>query len=495
MFSVVSCALIALSSLAAATASAPSALTAELDNILMSDALVGARVGVYIKRLDNNQQLYAQAADTLFIPASNVKIVTSAAALHHFGPDYRFKTEVSLVPQGGNNQKGTLVIKGYGDPSLVPERLWYLATRVYFAKLRELDGIIVDDSYFEGTRLANGFEQDRTDNAYMAPSGALSVGFNAILIHVQPGDAAGLGAHVMVDPVSDYTVLENSVKTVSRGRTSVTVEVSPAGDRDRVRVSGRINLNDPGRAYWRRINNPPMAAGELLKTILQSLGVKVRGKVRTGTVPQNAVRITTVASPRLADILASVNKSSNNFMAEQVALALGAARFGPPATWDKAQAAFDDFLTNTVGLAPGTYTLRNGSGLHDVNRMSPRQLVAVLELMKRNLQLAPEFTASLAVAGSSGTLTDRMRSTEATHLLRAKTGTLSNASALSGYLSARNGATIAFSILINSYRVPVSSVWRVQDQIGAALASFDFEPTAAEQPNATVLGEQRAHAP
>lgn len=467
----------------AAANDTPALIAAQIDDILSAEALTGAHAGVYIKRLEDGRELYAHDADSLLIPASNMKLVSSAAALHHFGPDYRFATEVYLVAPGGSIQNGSaqngdIIIKGYGDPLLTAERAWNLASRTYYAGVRSVGSITIDDSYFAGSRMANGWEQDRTDNAYMAPTGAVSIGFNTVLVHVQPGGVLGGAARVLVEPASDYARIDNTVATVGRGRTYVNVDVAPLADRSHMRITGRINTSDPGRTYWRRIDNPPIFAGEVIKAMLQQVGVKVHGSVRVGVVPPEAVRLITVSSPALAEIISTLNKNSNNFMAEQIALALGAARFGAPGTWDKAQAAIDGFLTREVGLTAGSYKIGNASGLHDVNRMSPRQIVAVLEYMHKNAQLSPEFSTSLAVAGASGTLTERMRSTEAARLLRAKTGTLSVASALSGYVTTRSGNTLAFSVIVNNYKSPVSEVWHVQDQLGALLARLRFTATS-----------------
>jgi serine-type D-Ala-D-Ala carboxypeptidase/endopeptidase (penicillin-binding protein 4) len=468
-----------------ASATSASDFAAQIDNILSAPAVTSGKLGVCIRRLDDAVDLYSRDADTPLVPASNMKILTTAAALHYLGPDYRFTTEILGEQSLAGVISGDLIIRGNGDPSLVPERLWYLATRLIYAGAHEITGnIVVDDSYFAGPRMANGWEQDRSSSAYMAPTGAVSIGFNVIQVHVLPSSTAGAAAKVLIDPASDYAAIEGTVTTVAKGRTYVNVDVVPVADRSHVRVSGRINLTDPGRSFWRRIDNPPVFAGEVMKAALQQLGITVRGKVKVAAAPDNVPRLATLTSVRLAEIVNSLNKSSNNFAAEQVALTLGAARFGPPATWEKAQSAIEAFLEGEVGLKHGSYQIRNGSGLHDVNRVSPRQIVSVLEYMRDQPAIAPEFVTSLAVAAGSGTLSERMQKTDAAHLLRAKTGTLSTASALSGYVTAKSGETVAFSILVNDYPTPISEVWAVQDQLGALLAGLRFgaggEPLAAK---------------
>ncbi|MBN1961437.1 MAG: D-alanyl-D-alanine carboxypeptidase/D-alanyl-D-alanine-endopeptidase [Deltaproteobacteria bacterium] len=463
----------------------PASMAAQIDELLNTEVLSGAKVGVYIKRLNDGRELYTRNADTFFIPASNIKLITSAAALHYFGPSYRFLTEVYFLPNGESKQSGDIIIKGNGDPLFTYERAWYLASRIYYAGIRTIGNIIVDDSFFPGPHMANGWKEDHSDYAYMAPNGAVSVGFNTVLIHVQPNSIPGALARVIVEPTSNYVTLDNAATTVSRRRTRLSIDVVEQGKRSRVRVSGRINMRDSGRAYYRRITNPPIYAGEAIKAMLQQFGIKVYKSVSVGLTPPDATRLTSVGSPTLTEIIYKLNKHSNNFMAEQLALALGAARFGAPGSWSKSQSAFDDFLINEVGLQSGSYRISNASGLHSVNSMTPRQIAAVLEFMYHNSQIAPEFISSLAVAGASGTLSERMRTTEASRLLRAKTGTLSISSALSGYVPTRNGDTLVFSLLVNDYQSPVSEVWQVQNKIGALMARMRFLNTPESMAEAT----------
>jgi len=472
-------------------------LRAGLDAVFTRPALANSRVGICVRSLTDAADLYVRDADTTLIPASNMKIVTTATALHLLGPDYRFETSVFGALDAGGIVRGDLTLLGDGDPTLVPERVWYLANRAFYAGVREVSGdIVVDDTYFEGSRVANGFEQDHSTSAYMALTGALSVGFNVVLVHVSASPINGGAARVLVDPASDYAAVEGTVTTVSRGRTYLNVDVVPYNERSKVRISGRMHVGDPPRSYWRRIDNPPIFAGEVLRTILKQVGIKVRGKVKNGTLAVGTPRLATVTSVRLAEIVTDLNKNSNNFTAQQIALAFGAKRFGAPGTWDKAQATIEEFLTNEIGLARDSYAVRNASGLHDVNRMSPRQIVRVLDYMSKQAGLAPEFATSLAVAGGSGTLADRMRNTEAAHLLRAKTGTLSSASALSGYVTTKSGETVAFSIIVNDYRTPIAEVWTAQDRIGALLAGALLRPGAASSlasgPEANATGVEMA---
>jgi len=266
-------------------------------------------------------------------------------------------------------------------------------------------------------------------------------------------------------------MIENTTRTTKRGRTHLVVEVVPKDGRSLVKVSGRIALGDKSRSYLRRIDFPAAFAGAVLKQSLEELGIQMTGQVITGTVAAEAKRLAHLSSPRLSDLVNRVNKYSNNFMAEQIAFAAGASQHGAPATWAKAQRAITQFAHEVVGWKPGTFQIGNASGLHDVNYFSTQQVVQLLAAMHRDPRLAPEYITSMSVAGKSGTLSGRMSATDAAGILRAKTGTLRIASALSGYTQAKDGEALVFSILINGYRTSIDEIWAAQDEMGQALAA------------------------
>ncbi|MEE8409418.1 MAG: D-alanyl-D-alanine carboxypeptidase/D-alanyl-D-alanine-endopeptidase [Myxococcota bacterium] len=467
-------------------------LRRDIDALLAGPALKGAEIGLHVVRLPDGVELYSHEADQLLIPASNIKILTTAAALHYLSPDYRFRTKVFAEVDGKGIVAGNLYVKGHGDPWLVPERLWFLASRIYFLGVRAVRGnIIIDDSYFDGSPDANGYEQDSSTSSYMAKSSAFSVGFNSLLVHILPASEPGQPAKILIDPISRYAKVKGTVTTVARRRSIIDVNIEPHNDRSIVKVSGRISIKSNGRGYWRRVDNPPVFSGEVLKAMLRQVGIGVKGRVKVGVVPEDAERLVSLSSPRLADLVGRVNKHSNNFMAAQIARTLGAEVYGAPGTWAKGRRAIEAFLADEVGIERGTYMLGNASGLHDVNRLSPRQVYQILAYVYAQPHIRPEFVASLAVAGGAGTLSDRMADTDAVSLLRAKTGTLSTASALSGYVTCASGEVVIFSIIVNGYTVSIHDVWKAQDELGAMLAGLDFaatknDETATKAPSADV---------
>jgi serine-type D-Ala-D-Ala carboxypeptidase/endopeptidase (penicillin-binding protein 4) len=210
---------------------------------------------------------------------------------------------------------------------------------------------------------------------------------------------------------------------------------------------------------------PPLFAAKALTTALRRRGVTVRRSARSGAAPEQAVLLAQSASPTIESLVASMNVPSDNFYAETLIKTLGA-RFGAGGT---TSAGADVVRTEAARLGIRT-TVADGSGLSRSNRTSPKAVVALLTAMDES-ELAPGFYNSLPIAGRSGTLIDRMRRSAARDACRAKTGTLSNVSALAGYCDTRSGGRVAFAFLMN-YVYPWTAR-RLQDRMTTALARYD----------------------
>ena len=163
-------------------------------------------------------------------------------------------------------------------------------------------------------------------------------------------------------------------------------------------------------------------------------------------------------------------------MSGQLARALGAETFGAPGNWDKGEKAIQKFLQERVQVSAPLPIIKNASGLHDVNRVSTKHVTELLCFMARDPKHEIEFLNSMAVAGGVGTLQSRMEEGSAHQVLRAKTGTLSIASALSGYVTTESGELLAFSVLVNHFRHGIQPVWQMQDAIGETLAKMSHPP-------------------
>lgn len=437
--------------------------------------LGGGKVHVFVVDLSTGRDVVAVQPDKGVSVASNAKLVTAAAALSLLGPDFRFKTEVHAGQREGKRVTGDLYLKGYGDPSLDEGRLWQLASDVYDSGIREVSGgLVIDESYFDGQRLAPLFGTRDTDAHYRAPVGALSLNHNAVQVEVRPAAAAGDPATVITVPHSSHVRVRGNVTTVGPGRrTRVRVTTRSRKRHLLVRVSGRVRLGYSGRRFRKRVNDPGLFTARAFLDLLKRRGVRVRGRrVRRDAVPEDAKLLAVRYSRPLAEIVRHLNKTSSNFAAETVLKVIGAESAGTPGTWPAGLEAVSKFLAG-IGIRRGSYSLQNGSGLYESSRFSARQIVHLLRKAHADFRYGADFVASLAIAGVDGTLAHRFVGTGLERYVRAKTGTLAGVVALSGYAGAKTQqGPLAFAVLLTGLPPRATAAARdVADEIVQAAVS------------------------
>jgi serine-type D-Ala-D-Ala carboxypeptidase/endopeptidase (penicillin-binding protein 4) len=464
-------------------------LKAQLDAVLGAPELKKLKVGVYAVEADTGKPVYARGEKTPLNAASNVKIVTSAAALSLLGPEYRWRTTLSVslpssgapLPPGGEIA-GDLVLRGGGDPTFAVEDLAAMVGDLAALGVHKVRGaLVVDDSFFDGATVGPAYDQKTESTASRAPSSAASLNGNVVAVTIIPGAVAGVLARVTLEPASPYLVLSGSVVTAADGPASPAVDThDEGGTRTRVTVAGRIRVGSEPRTFYRRIDHPALFAGASLRQQLERRGIIVEKPTRVAAVPATSLRVlSTHESAPLAVVVQELNKRSINFMAEQVIRTLGAEIVGRPGTWDKGLEAVARYLVG-VGLPRGSYQMTNGSGLYDSNHFSPEQLVTVLRAASRDFRVSAEFLASLAIAGTDGTIAHRMGGTLAERYVRAKTGTLASVSCLSGFAGSPGRVPLVFSILMNDV-TSAAEARRAQDRIAELLVAY-LEAASAPQP-------------
>jgi D-alanyl-D-alanine carboxypeptidase/D-alanyl-D-alanine-endopeptidase (penicillin-binding protein 4) len=461
-------------------------LKAELDALLAAPALAKAKVGVLAVDADTGKPLYARNETLPLNAASNVKLVTSAAALSLLGPEYRWRTTLSVpAPAGGpawpagGEVAGDLVLRGGGDPSLSVEDLASMVGDLAALGLRRVHGaLVVDDRFFDLATVGPAYDQKKESTSSRAPSSAASLGWNVVAVTLIPGAAAGAPARVMLEPASPYFVVSGTVTTADDGPTAPTVETrDDGGARTRVVVAGRVRTGSEPRTLYRRVVHPALFTGASLRQQLEKRGIIVDKPTRVGAAPAQGLRVlATHESTTLAVVVQDLNKRSNNFMAEQVVRTLGAEIVGKPGTWDKGIDAVGRFLAAT-GIKRGSYQMANGAGMYDSNRFTAEQITTVLRFASRDFRVSAEFLSSLAVAGTDGTIAHRMAGTLAERYVRAKTGTLAGVSCLSGFAGSPGRVPIVFSILMNDVG-NAGEARRVQDRVAELLVAYlEAEPS------------------
>ncbi|MEQ9496661.1 MAG: D-alanyl-D-alanine carboxypeptidase/D-alanyl-D-alanine-endopeptidase [Deltaproteobacteria bacterium] len=469
-------------------------LVAELEEILRAPELENAFAGVHIRSIKNDRVLFDHNGGKLFNPASNMKILTTATALWYLGPTYRFRTEARRDRSLDNGVlHGNLYIKGYGDPTLTTEEMFGFVNQIALRGIKKITGhVIIDPTFFDDVSEGPGWDQEIGDHAYAAPIGALSANFNTFEVRILPGDR--IGAPVKAEVWPPVPGLEAVVSAYTRGRgarSRIWTGTTRVGDGVRVTVRGSLPTNYyEGLVVRKRVHNPTTYAGWLVHHLLEMRGIDVRGRVKIGVMPtRGTLPVATHWSRPLAEIVSTLNKYSNNFMAEQILKTVGAELSEPPGTWNKGNQAIRDFLVE-LGVEDETFVLANGSGLNDVNRVTPQQIGQVLEAMYERFDLRPEFVSSLAVAGRSGTINGRFENSPAQLRLRAKTGSLTGVSALSGYVTTPTNDVLVFSVMMNDYAGRARTMWRIQDRIGIALARFRSSNAVAASKTEPAAGVQ-----
>ena len=309
---------------------------------------------------------------------------------------------------------------------------------------------------------------ETTHQCLYAAVGGVNVNRNVVSVHVRPAATAGRSAIVTAEP-SGYLDLVNDTTTVETGAPSIRFSTQPGENGTRARIWGNLPTGHRGLRQRSRIDNPALFAGAALAEALQSLGVRFRGRVRAREMRQPARMLAFHRSQPLSSILWLVGKNSDNFTAETLLKTMGA-QGAAPATWERGREAVRGYM-ESIGIARDSYTLVNGSGLFDANRYSPRQLVTILRSVWGNQTIRPEFLTQLATGGVDGTIRSRYRRPPALRNVRAKTGTLSSVTALTGFvLAPPGGHTVAFSILINNARGRLGGGRRLQELLVTAVA-------------------------
>ena len=445
--------------------------------VMVEEANLSPRIGLSIVDLATGQPVVAINDKLALNPASNLKLLTAAAALQQLGADFRMHTGLYGKVHNGRIA-GDLCLKGQADPTLTRADLAGFAQRLRDEGVREVERLVIDASYFDSAILPPAFEQQPRESApFRAAIGAVSINANAYSIRVRPGDKLGASALVSVD-AAGYFEIDNRVITAREPMPTVQIVERDLGDRVALTLTGKVPLEAANLTWTRRVSSPLSFAGHLFSEVLTNAGVRAPKSVQAGTCAQDAPLIAMHDSVPLAQLLARLGKDSDNFAAEMVVKILGAERKQKPATTADGVVVVQETLRG-LGLPTDGATLVNGSGLFQGNLVTTQLVSQLLATMYRNQALRPEFVSHLAVGGVDGTLTKRFADLAARRVVRAKTGTLADVIALSGYvLGAKPERAYAFSYLANGITGKQAQARELIDKVVSLLASQLFSAPA-----------------
>jgi len=492
-------------------------VAAQIEAIIHQPQMASAHWGIDVLDPTSGKVIYSLNPDHLFLPASNTKLLTTAAALAIAGPDYRIHTTVEttgkLDAQG--RLLGDLVIVGRGDANISGRVLPYqlkterispptqvleeLADQIVQKGVKIVDGdLIGDDTFYAAQRYGEGWALDDLQWIDGAPVSALSFNDNLIFLKIHPGEQIGEKALVTMDPDNNSYEVDNRVVTSAAGvDRKIGLHRDPGSPK--VVLWGSIPLGDAGLSEAISIDDPAQFTADLFRGILEKRGITLTGKTRArhgelaqffdqpappvaGTAARNSRRCcmgasdasTAASAVAVAQILAEhvslplledvrvTNKASQNLHAELLLRLIGRLK-GGVGSFEDGSAARRQFLLN-AGLRGDEFYLLDGSGLSRRDLITPAAVVQLLIYASRQTWGAA-FEQTLPVAGADGSLAERFLNTPAGGLVHAKTGTLSHVNALSGYGETRSGRRLVFSIFCNNHNLPSAKVVAAIDSI------------------------------
>lgn len=469
-----------------------SVLKAKIYSVLNNPLLQRGHIGVKIISLDTGKTVFEQNSGKYFMPASNMKSFTVAAALEKLSPDFRFVTSVygAQKPEADGVLRGDLIIYGRGDPSISMafypgdhlKGLEALADRIIASGVKRVEGDLVgDETYFNSDPVPSGWEWDDLQWYYGAEISSLNINDNALDLAIKPG-FLGAPCVVQIKPTSVLMAIVNKTKTVPAG-TRRDLRITKKLGENVLEISGVMPVNDNGFNGYIALSRPASGFVRLLRQVLESKGVTFTGHAKAVNraerdgQPLDTSALTEIArleSPPFSVIAEKTMKPSQNLYTELILRALGEQlgdKNDSSKTSEQRGIEVVSAFLRQAGIAGGDVVQYDGSGLSRHNLITPDSAVALYSYMAKSRH-ASAWMNSLTIGGVDGTLRNRFKGTKAQANARGKTGTLDQVSALSGYITSASGERFIFSVLTNGVpdsRLRVSTI----DDIVVALANFD----------------------
>ena len=410
-------------------------------------------ISVVVEKVGDRTPILALNAGKPMMPASTMKLFTTYSGLSILGPDYRWRTSAYAdgTLDANGVLHGNLYIQGTGDPKLVPEELIDLVQKIHKAGINGIDGaLVLDKRYFDpSTRDLPPFDDDATAPYNVGPD-PLLYAFKSLSFTLTPSPDGTVAIDVL--PALSQLQIDNQMRAVNgpcRGdaaSVSPTVTAQPNGT-----VVASFTGDYSERCGPRTINvavldHSAFFAGGFL-ALWQQTGGTFNGTTHDGAVPVGAKLVATHDGPVLSDIVRDINKFSNNTMARNLFLTIGAVTSKPPATPEKSARAIEAFLQKS-GLDMEYLSLDNGSGLSRDEHITALSLADLLQAANAS-PVAQVFVDSLPVAGVDGTMRNRLTSQPVGGNAHIKTGTLRDVRAIAGYVASADGVSYIVVSIIN----------------------------------------------
>jgi D-alanyl-D-alanine carboxypeptidase/D-alanyl-D-alanine-endopeptidase (penicillin-binding protein 4) len=459
-------------SAAAAGSALATSMPAKIGEVLAAQGLPPAAVSFVILDPDNGRVLLSHLPDVARSPASTIKTVTSFAALDLLGPAFTWHTRAAITGDLKDGVlEGDLILRGGGDPYITLERWWSFARSLRTQGLKSIRGdIVIDDTAFSLPDEDPAAFDGKPNRSYNVLPNALMVNFQSVEFRVS-ANRQTRHVDIVATPAPVNLLVENDVRFVA-GRcvgSAARVDFQVASEQwDRVVFSGALSPDCAERQISRVLLKPASYAFGSFVELWRELGGEFGGKMRIAATPADARPFSSFDSLTLGEIIRLTNKFSSNLMARHLLLTLGAERFGPPATLQKGADALAEWGRER-GIDLSAVDIDNGSGLSRSTHIPVLTMARILSLALHS-RFAPEFLASLPLAGIDGTLRSRMKSVPA-GAVRLKTGHLDGVSGVAGYVTVQSGKTYVLVSLVNDARADFGGA----EPLHAALVTWMLE--------------------
>jgi D-alanyl-D-alanine carboxypeptidase/D-alanyl-D-alanine-endopeptidase (penicillin-binding protein 4) len=449
----------------AAAAGTTTQLPAPVKRVLAAYGLSESGLSVYVQELRAEEPLLELNADVPRNPASTQKLLTTFAALELLGPAHTWRTELyTLGRRDGERLDGDLLVKGYGDPALTTERVWRLMYGLMRKGVRHITGdVVLDGSYFSLEPDDPGAFDGQRHRTYNALPYAVLTNFNAVDFILRPDSGQVV---IRTDPTLPNLRIDNrlSVKPGQcRGLLDVDMRTAIEDAQEVVSFTGAMPSGCGEYFFPRTIMSGPSFTYGVIRGLWEGMGGQIDGGMREDVVPRSARPVYSVESPPLVEVVRTINKYSNNVMARQLLISIGAERFGVPGTEPKGIEAVREWLTKR-DLAMPELVLENGAGLSRETRMSARSLASMLMAAHASPYEA-ELIASMPLSAMDGTLRRRFTDAGMAGRLHLKTGRLDDVSGIAGYVLAPSGRRFVLVSLHNDRGVHLGPGSAVQNAL------------------------------
>jgi D-alanyl-D-alanine carboxypeptidase/D-alanyl-D-alanine-endopeptidase (penicillin-binding protein 4) len=410
--------------------------------------------------------LYGHNTRMPLVPASTIKLIVAATALHDLGPKFRFTTTVATDGRvDGDTMQGSLYIVGGGDPELLSADLRGVVHRLKSMGVRSVQGGIVADASIYGPDEVNStWEADDLEYGWAAPPSALTMDGGSVQFTITP-DAGGGLATIAVDPRAAGGRIIGGVRTASASDDN-TLRIDPLPDGSGYTLSGEIPYGAPQK-YWRSIAHPTQVAAIVLRDMLGRAGIGVAGPASTGSTPSSAIPVWTHTSRPVADIVKRMAFDSDNHIAEQLLRAVGQQSLGV-GSLANGLAAEHAYLA-TLRADDTGLQLVDGSGLSPSDRVTANALAAVLRSMLSGPDALRDATL-LPRVGIEGTVHVRDIAPDIAGRVLGKDGYIEGASGLAGFVRTAHHGVVIYAFMVDDWQQGLDAIWSGEDDVLAKIA-------------------------